>query len=805
MKLALPLEAFDCSGCAGNFILVSALPRLLRCSSRSIRRHLAQGEYEAFETCETKGNGEIIKVVRTTDLPLDAQEQLRRDRAAGGQEGGEVGGEGEAWAGEICDGADCTAVTSPFPLENKKPPERPLTADGYIDVALAEARGEQENLARWNHNVLWAQRIQVLVDDAAHGQKQEAWRRGAKGAGWSVPTARRKLRILDEEGEVGLYPSPSPRRGKSSAISEDLGRKLTEFFLGNRRPTAAQAQRHVAKSHCNERGEQPPSLRTVQRFLRENVLPLEETAFRLGSKAYRALMEPKVTRELPGVNEIWCADHRLLDIMVLDNDRPVRPWVTAVCDCGSAAWVGYRLCRQPSSDTVCHALRSALLKFGVPQAFCRDNGREFVAKRLGGKALRLQKPGAADVEGQARWPAAMPGEVESSAVWQQLGVQLITTIPYSAWSKPIESFFGAFSKLFENLIPGWTGRDAKNKPEKLAVDIKRGRLLTWDQFESVFATLLDRWHLEHVCGDRACPPLAYYKDYVARIPDAQTLSFLLQQRQEARVRNGAIELRGEKYSSEELAIYSGCMVNVAWDPGDPSKIIVYAPHGRVLSVPQEPKAQWLRFTEANESVKRAARAQREHLQTRQAEIAGSCSLAELDPTGAVRLVKQRLELEAQIRREALALPTADAAAQDQAEAREEAEEVATLPPRRNIYREINEKTEARWRAIEGQVQGREAEKTAEGTPPHRPRSRVVGEFIGLFYDQRYEEAEALRAEYPEWLDELAAEYNSFRQGVPRPGGDVGGTYEEHLEKDKEPEGAAEDGEEFERRDWAGWA
>jgi len=139
----------------------------------------------------------------------------------------------------------------------------------------------------------------------------------------------------------------------------------------------------------------------------------------------------------------------------------------------------------------------------VPGAFCRDNGREFTANRLGGKAARLAAPRKGDLGNRRRWPAALPGDAEASGLWDVLGVRLITTLPYHPWSKPIESHFRAFRNFsYENLLPGWTGRDAKKKPEILAHTVRRGLLPTWEEFEEYFSRQVERWNTEHVCGER---------------------------------------------------------------------------------------------------------------------------------------------------------------------------------------------------------------------------------------------------------------------------------------------------------------
>ena len=678
-------------------------------SVQSIRTWMAAGKCETFETCENSANGKPVRVITLGSLPDAAQNRYWAERAAGGSSqshpvlaglpGAALPRQEPAPSSDIPEGKGLNPLVGPTHCQTELVPGQPppghipITVDGVPDVAAMRSFGRTPQAETWERRMRAVAEVRARLQACPHGEKAAIWQAVAAEFQTRVRTLQRWAADAADYGAAALVPALSARGRRSIALSDELEHKISEAYLLNQQWTIAQVYRDVVTNHCRNNGRMLPHVSTVRRFIRRHIRPLDEVVFRGGFRAYRAHMEPKVTRELPAVNEIWCADHRLIDVMVLDGEKAVRPWVTAIADVGSAAWVGYRLCRTPSSDTVCHALRSAVLTFGVPRAFVRDNGKEFVARRLGGKPARLCKPGKGELEGQKRWPAAMPGQVESSSIWDQLGVQLTTALPYSAWSKPIESFFGAFSRRYENQVAGWTGQDAKKKPEKLAGEIKRGRLLTWEQFEVVFAALLDRWNTRHVCNPakRDRPPLAYYEGYTARVPDAQTLGFLLQDRREQKVKPSGIELNGRHYMSEQLALYVGMTIKLAWDPAEPGAITVYTPDEQVLSVPRVPEAKWLEFGEANEIMKRGGRAQREYLMARKEQIGGACTLDELDPTGSGRLIAERKRQEALIQRELLELPPADAAAQAQAEAHEAAEQAAEQPRPHSPYREINEK------------------------------------------------------------------------------------------------------------------
>jgi hypothetical protein len=218
-----------------------------------------------------------------------------------------------------------------------------------------------------------------------------------------------------------------------------------------------------------------------------------------------------------------------------------------------------------------------------------------------------------------------------------LGTTLVTAQPYFAWSKPIESWFRAFRDGWENLTPGWTGIDAKDKPEALALQIKRGRLLTWAQFEQRFAEEAGRWNSTHVCGERTAPPNALYMDARARAkhlsPD--TLSFLLQRSQTARVKPRGIEFLGRLWWGEELALHVGANVTVRGLPGL-DHAFAYTAGDRVIALRPALRASWdTADGEANKVARRGRKLQRAYLRSL-AQADAQVPIEVLDPSGDFR-------------------------------------------------------------------------------------------------------------------------------------------------------------------------
>jgi hypothetical protein len=350
--------------------------------------------------------------------------------------------------------------------------------------------------------------------------------------------------------------------------------------------------------------------------------------------------------------------------------------------------VGWRIGLRPTAAGVCHAVRSAILSVGAPAHWYRDNGREFMVHRLGGQPDRLLNPRQKDLRGRRHWPCALPGEVEQCGIWAALGIDVTTALPYRAWSKPVESFFRAFSLRGENELPGWCGRTAQGRPAALEGQIEDGLLLTLAEFEALFARQAEEWNTGHTCGERAGAPADIYRQareggWRPRWVTADALTYLLQDQREVKVQTEGVVLEnaGRKYRffSPQIALYVGTRVRVRWDPEAPDCIYVYTADGKAYAVPPAKAARYGEWGDANLEAARGRRVQQQYLAERVAEHRGATPPERLDTTGAVALIQERRErIAAQRQKRTEAEEQAAQLAAEQAKAREEADRVKEI-------------------------------------------------------------------------------------------------------------------------------
>lgn len=119
-----------------------------------------------------------------------------------------------------------------------------------------------------------------------------------------------------------------------------------------------------------------------------------------GMKSYQNKYDIVYRREASHPNEIWQADHTLLDIVVATGpNKKGRPWLTIIMDDYSRSIAGYYLSlKAPSSIQTALALYQAIKPKekkqwainGVPEKFYTDHGSDFVSKHMEQVAIDLR-------------------------------------------------------------------------------------------------------------------------------------------------------------------------------------------------------------------------------------------------------------------------------------------------------------------------------------------------------------------------------------------------------------------------------
>src|SRR6266568_804967 len=240
---------------------------------------------------------------------------------------------------------------------------------------LAEAQREQA-LAHW----------QVL---RAHLEDGCPLVRAAGEHGVPERTLRRWLAAYRAGGLAALARRPRSDRG-TRRMPPELQLLIEGLALRRPPPTIATVHRQAAQV-AREQGWAAPGYAAVYDLVR-NIDPAMATLAHEGTKRYKEVFDLVHRREAAKPNQIWQADHTLLDLWVITpSGRPGRPWLTLIEDDHSRAVAGYAVnLGAPSALTTALAFRQAIWRkpwpgwhvCGIPDAFHVDHGSDFTSAHL---------------------------------------------------------------------------------------------------------------------------------------------------------------------------------------------------------------------------------------------------------------------------------------------------------------------------------------------------------------------------------------------------------------------------------------
>lgn len=514
------------------YVTVDQAVELTGLAKRTIFHRISYARFDAKPSDEVSANGQPQSLIRLASLPDEAQIRY--------------------WDKERKRGNGTTLNLAEIPLSARQEGLRRLS----IVQAACAIMGSNE---------------QVTVRLTQLAQEHDV----------GVGTLYRWIKHHRSRGMAGLIPGWGKKRGSFTALSEDLQGIIKDEWLRPERPSVKVVWRHV-ETFCNGVRLPCPSIKTVHRFLQTIPQPVV-LAMRHGHQAYRAHGQPKIHRDYKdlAVGEMWVGDHRELDLFVTDGQKIFRPWLTAWMDLRSRTVVGWHLGLVPNAYVIGLALRSGILRFGIPRRLYMDNGKDFTANYWGGK-----KQYSRDVTLNA----------DSREVLGLLNISVTHAQIRSPWSKPIEPWFGHTLPPWERTLPGWCGRDNRERPEKLKKELCEGKLLTLDTCTAQLSECIEAYHdREH--SELKATPRSLWQGVELRIPDPRPLDLILMKHKAARVYTQGIRLFGRHYWHDALNGYINKTVEIRYDPANIGVLVVFA-QGKFLCEAKEDKAFSMQMTEA---------------------------------------------------------------------------------------------------------------------------------------------------------------------------------------------------------------
>ena len=206
----------------------------------------------------------------------------------------------------------------------------------------------------------------------------------------SLRTAREWVERYRKYGLEGLNRKGRSDKGKLRRLPEELEQLTEAFALEKPRLSVATIHRKVC-TVAREKGLIEPSYGVIYNIISQ----LDQALLKLaheGSKSYGNTHDLVYRRESTAPNELWQADHSVLDILVLnENGKAAKPWLTVIIDDYSRAICGYFISfNAPCAIHTALAFRQAIWRkvnhnwqvCGIPQTLYTDNGSDFISKHI---------------------------------------------------------------------------------------------------------------------------------------------------------------------------------------------------------------------------------------------------------------------------------------------------------------------------------------------------------------------------------------------------------------------------------------
>ena len=253
-----------------------------------------------------------------------------------------------------------------------------------------------------------------------------------------------------------------------------------------------------------------PSFMAFKRRLDKEIPEQSIYLARNGQAAWNRKYNNFIDRDYSTItcNQVWVSDHAQIDVACYDEkNKVVFPWVTVWRDYKSCKWLGWILqTRNPNSDLIFQSFYYAVEEFGLPKDVIIDNGKDYRSKDFAGgrKDFKIET-----------------NKNKTSAMLKELNVNVHFALPYNAQTKPVERDFLKIKELLSKHCIGYRGGNVVERPEKLAKEIKDGKIMKFEDFKELFdKTIINILNKKPSNGKNLngrCPDDLFYEEYKEKI------------------------------------------------------------------------------------------------------------------------------------------------------------------------------------------------------------------------------------------------------------------------------------------------
>ncbi|EPH84153.1 hypothetical protein IGL14_002697 [Enterococcus sp. DIV1938] len=359
-----------------------------------------------------------------------------------------------------------------------------------------------------------------------------------------IRTLYRWVQKYEHDGLVGLI-RKTRTDFEQIKVSEEVCKKIEEFVLRYKKISTKTLSRKIT-SYCKENKLDIPSYSQIYKLRKRIPKSLIQLAHE-GEKTYKEKYDLIAIRETTRPNEIWQADHTLLDINLLDEKGNInRPWLTIILDDYSRAVSGYYLSfSAPSAINTALTLHQAIWTkkdsswpiCGIPENFYTDHGSDFTSNFM-----------------------------------EQVAVDLKINLIFSSIGIPrgrgkIERFFQTINQVFLEGLPGYIENNCNEK------------LFTIQEFkEKLHSFLINEYNQTSHSSIKVSPIKKWSEQsFLPNMPNSlEELDLLLLEIPKTRkVHSDGIHFQSLRYTNPNLSAFVGEPVLIRYTPNDLAEIRVF--------------------------------------------------------------------------------------------------------------------------------------------------------------------------------------------------------------------------------------
>lgn len=477
------------------------------------------------------------------------------------------------------------------PQKQEAEPEDKQEQKSSIIPFCLEALSEEERqqIVFWKGILNEWQQYRSGAKSKAEADEEYIQMLGIRYSGMSITPRSlvRKWKQWQDEGDIALV----DRRGKHGNHHKKLEDYVYDifesFYLDESRKTVTECMK-LTELQLKQFAPQYlpiPSFDTFDRAVRSNRTPVPVVQyFRYGQKAYKDKCSAYIKRTYTDLNsnDIWVCDNHTFDVIVNENGKNVRMYLSTFLDVRSRKIVGWYVTDNPRSQATVIALRNGIRAYGIPKMVYSDNGREFLTHDIGGKGFRERKS------------YTESDEHKPPTILELLGIEFRTALVRNAKAKIVERAYRTLKEQFSRLFHGYTGGHVLERPERLKHLEKDPDNFT---ITEDFREYVDQWirgcyNREAHTGDGMngkCPDQIFSDCLIEQrvaLPEELNLMMLRNSKMQKVKRNGVVLKFYDKelwFRTDELCLHHfGESVYLRYDPEDLNSVRVYNEEDRFI-------------------------------------------------------------------------------------------------------------------------------------------------------------------------------------------------------------------------------